>query len=486
MNTYATTAFLALIFNTSVGLLVWIKSSDRRLGKYFGLVSLNVSFWILGCLGQSYFKEKYSYMSDVILYTGATLAPTLYLHFLLTFTDSVEKLKKTLRTCYTVSFIFLSLNWIPFARVFFIPKITHRYEYRTIAEPGPLWFVFIILYSICAGYCILLLWRFLKTSTGYKRNQVKYFLFSFLALCIGGTMYFSLVIGINLPPIDNVFTMTYGLIMTYSILRHKLMDFSIVMRWGLAYGLLVSFILAIIIPLTIFSEWLSRKYFHFSPGFSSLGIACLLVVVIDPIKKRIKYFVDKEVFKSPDFQELLLGFDEMVINANSIYVLSENISKMLKNIWKSEHAGLAVWNFKSSSFDLLPSYTFERQIVTKLNEKIQKEDFLVKTLESERRLFKDGVVVEDEITTYGNRASLGERTTLWKIRRTMRWLGASVCVPLSFNGQLIGFIILGKKKNNSVYNDEDRKFLTHISERISLTVRNLLVSETNTSSLQAS
>jgi GAF domain-containing protein len=60
----------------------------------------------------------------------------------------------------------------------------------------------------------------------------------------------------------------------------------------------------------------------------------------------------------------------------------------------------------------------------------------------------------------------------------MRWLGAAVCVPLMATDQLIGVIILGPKKNKFVYNNEDKKFLSHVAGMVSVTIKNHIVGET--------
>ena len=117
---------------------------------------------------------------------------------------------------------------------------------------------------------------------------------------------------------------------------------------------------------------------------------------------------------------------------------------------------------------------FADQVIIRLNEKIERTDFLVRTLESERRLFRHGIIADEEINFLGNRAFAGERTTFWKIRRTMRWLGATICVPLMGQNELTGFIVLGNKKNQTLYNNEDKRFLSHVAEIISTAIKNSL------------
>lgn len=82
----------------------------------------------------------------------------------------------------------------------------------------------------------------------------------------------------------------------------------------------------------------------------------------------------------------------------------------------------------------------------------------------------------------GNRAFAGERTTFWKIRRTMRWVGAAACIPLMYQTDIIGFLILGQKKNLGVYTEEDKKFLSHVAEIVSEATRPYVISGTPFSS----
>jgi len=235
MNFYAFSALVALAFTTSVALIVWTKADNKPLGMRFGLVGFSVCLWVLGCFGESFFNYKYAYAFDRILYTGATLAPCLYLHFLLTFTNMINQRKKALLISYLGSFFFLIFNWVPLLRPWFIKEVIMGYDYRSIAVPAKLWYIFMFLYTLCVTYCVFILWKYMKQSAASKRNQVKYFLLAYIILIIGGTLYFTLVFRINVPPIDNFFTIAYGLIMSYAILRYRLWDLRLLFREATRY-----------------------------------------------------------------------------------------------------------------------------------------------------------------------------------------------------------------------------------------------------------
>jgi len=258
------------------------------------------------------------------------------------------------------------------------------------------------------------------------------------------------------------------------------MDFNLIMRWGLAYSILMVSIVLIVGPIILLTERFSSRYLHWSPGIVTLIIIGALVMISDPLRKRITRFVDLIIFKSPDFQAILKGIEDILHKPDNLINLSRPLVEKLKEIYGADHAGVLIWNFKTSIYQLLPPEAFINQIINRIHEEINRTDFLVRTLETERRLFWQGVVIEDEITALGTRAFPGERTTFWKIRRTMRWLGAAACVPLMSQDQLVGFIVLGHKKNEVPYNNEDKKFLSHVAEIVTTAIKDL-VYETSTS-----
>lgn len=336
--------------------------------------------------------------------------------------------------------------------------------------PGPLFYLFIFYFIVICGWTF---WRMIKEypkTRGLKRNQLKYFFGGFGIAYVGGAIHFlTSFLKIEIFPHD-VLVATCTIILGYAILRYRLMDFNLIMRWGLAYFILMIAISLIAIPIIAGSEILASKYLNIQKGVLTLVSAGTLIFLLPPLRQKITYFVDQIIFRSPDFQSILNGIEETIKCSNDIEILSTNLIKKLKSIWGVNHAGLILWNFNIASYALFPTKEFENQIITRLQESIKKTDFLVRTLESERRLFWGGVVVEDEINSLINRAFPGEKTTLEKIRRTMRWLGAVICVPLMINNALAGFLVLGRKQNDNLYNMEDKKFLSHLVELISPTI----------------
>jgi hypothetical protein len=317
----------------------------------------------------------------------------------------------------------------------------------------------------------------MREAEHHKMQQIKFVMMACAIGYLGGASNWLMWYGIHVPPYPSISISLYVTLIAYAIFRHRLMDFNLVLRWGIAYAILMACFILVVAPLIIFYEKLSQSYLHSNPGISTLLTICLLVLIFDPLKKKITKFVDQIVFQSPDFQLILNNIEIAIEESKNIQDLSLALSEKLKKIWLVDHSGLALWSFDHGSYQFLPDKEFASQIIKKMDLSIGKTDFLVKTLETERRLFSDGVILEDEINLIGEKSFPGEKMTFWKMRRTMRWLGASACIPLMQKKDLLGFIIMGKKKNSGAYNAEDKKFLTHVAEKIAAATNNLIIND---------
>ncbi|MCG3206396.1 MAG: hypothetical protein KCHDKBKB_03132 [Elusimicrobia bacterium] len=321
-------------------------------------------------------------------------------------------------------------------------------------------FVFWFGYSTASFF---VLFGFLKKSKSpTEKNKIKFVILAFLFAYIGSVDYLA-TFGIEFYPFGFLPIFALVSIIFYAIVKHRLMDFNLLVRWGLAYGsYLVPFGLTFFIAI-LASEKLIGDWFQDSRGIPTVILACCTFLVFEPLRNSISKWVDKMIFHSPDFAFLLEGLESDLKENEPLHQIAYRISNNLKKLLNISHSGILLWDFNTSRYQYYPEKNFENQIISKIGIPITANDFLVRTLETERRLFKYGIVIEEELTSLGNISGKGERTTFWKIRRTMRWLGAAACVPLIANQALIGFIVLGQKVNNNLFNNEDKKLLSHLA-----------------------
>jgi len=165
-------------------------------------------------------------------------------------------------------------------------------------NPPLIYIIFFLLWITSVAYTYQLAYKKIKTSSGEKRNKVKYFFISSTIGYIGGVTNFFPILGINLYPYGNFLVAVFPIVMTFVILKYHLMDINIVIRRSLIYSLLVTAITLIFLISVLISERLFHQFIHYQNIATSIITASLIALIFTPLKNRIQNLVDCAFFKA--------------------------------------------------------------------------------------------------------------------------------------------------------------------------------------------
>ena len=463
----------AVTFVSSLLLAAFMLFWARRkpLLRIFGVYISSITAWAFcwhrmvstGDYSESLFWAR-------LLHCPASMIPATFLHFV-QYLLNLEKDKKQVILRWIVYglgtvFVFLSFSED------FVQKVSQKLGFTYYIDPGPVYVTFLIFFAISIIGIHALLFFAYRTSTGLKKTQISYVLGSYAIGYAGGSTAFLPVYDLPMSPYF-LYAVLIGHSMTaYAILQYRLLDVELLIRRGIAYGFFIISLASVLFSVLFITEKASTVYFGSLPGVPTLLATTALVACYEPLRKLISTFVDRIIFRAPDLQVISKSVGEVLQQGNLLRFLEKFVTK-IKEIWRIQDVGVCV-KLGGSSFVPLPRQTFEKRAIQSMGMKLDQTDFLVRMLENERRLFEDGVVVQDEVTALANRSNPGERATFWKVRRTMRWLGAALCVPIMDGKKLIGFIVLGPKTDRTIYNSEDKKILAHIGQMVSAVLKDLI------------
>lgn len=241
MNPFSFSGLLAGVSSLAFGLLVFLKSENKRIGRIWLLFSLSVSVWGFGgmAIGLLQNPDHALFVWRVSFSCGVIWIPILFHHFVSIFCFSERK--KSNFSSYLAGVVFLIIA----PTSLFFSSVRSEFREFFYAEPGLAFPFFTAWWFGSVVYSHVVLIRAMKGSSETKRNQIKYF---FLATAVGyggGGMDFLPIFGVNLYPWGNFAITLYPLIMSFAILRYRLMDIRIFMRRAgllvLVYGVLVTF-----------------------------------------------------------------------------------------------------------------------------------------------------------------------------------------------------------------------------------------------------
>jgi len=290
MNAFSLSGLLIMTVCIGLGAFVLYKCTDRRLGLIWFLSNIAVAMWGALC----FFNSMTSTPSRVLWlwrFTwgfGVVWIPSLHFHFVCRLCGLERKRP-------------IQLNYV-FAALFFMawrsPLIYHgiRWTFGSFyyGTAGLLYPIFLIWWGALAIYIHLLLYQELRHATPQIKNRLRYYMISSAIGYTGGSFCFLPVFGIDIYPWANYAIFLYLLIMTYAILRHQLLDITVVFRKTLVYSMLTALLTAIYVGVLAFLAHGVEKWGHISNVYSSAIAAAVIALLFHPLSTRMQHWVDRQ------------------------------------------------------------------------------------------------------------------------------------------------------------------------------------------------
>ncbi len=240
MSAFTLSCLLTGSISFAFGLFVTLNHPTARTNRLWGLASLSVAIWSTGLGFVAYATDYQNAIQWLhVHYVGAILIPVFFLHFV---EALVQKDRAYIRyAVYSLGGVFLFLNFTH-RLVDVVPKAPFSYYTAPLAAYP----AYVAFFFATVLYAHALLLKEYYASSGQKREQLKYLFFGSTVGFIGGSTAFFPVFDWPIFPYGIYLVALYVVIIGYSILRYRLMDITVVINKGVAYGLLLA---AIFVPI---------------------------------------------------------------------------------------------------------------------------------------------------------------------------------------------------------------------------------------------
>jgi signal transduction histidine kinase len=455
MNTsFVFSAALLGTLSLLVGIFVYAKNRTSNVNKSWMILNFSASLWGWSLFARELSLDKTTALFFVRLcYVGAIFIPALFFRF----TISLLKVNKNklLFSIYILSLIFIILDFTPL----FIKDVKPILSFRYYGIPGTIFPLFVISFIGITGYSHYILIQHLKRSEGQVRAQVKYLLLATIIGFLGGVSTFLPNFNVEIFPFGFYLISIYVGIISYAIVKHRLMDISIVLKKGTTYALLMLLLFVPSSLLIILFQKLIYGHIHYL--FSGFVFSLLLVVAVlfHRIKPQTEKAVEQLLFKNRyDYRETLGKFSKAMVTILDLQSLSKRIIETITQTMGVEKASLFLWNEEKGGYFLFESKNIKMTASTPL---LSKNDPLPHYLQ------KIGeIIIREELVKGGNIPELNE------VIKKMSLLEAEVSIPLILKGELIGMINLGYKFNKDIFSHEDIELLSTLANQTAIAIEN--------------
>ena len=331
--------------------------------------------------------------------------------------------------------------------------------FKSWAVPGPLYPLFIIMFFSYIAYASYTLFKGLQNSSPAEKNQLRYVAAASIIGFVGGSTTFLPVLNINIYPFGTLFVSLNALIISYSIVKHRLMDIEFVIRKGVVYAYASFLLLIPVFLLIIGAQIYSFKEAHI--GFSAFTFLCIIIAacLFPKVRLQAETTVEQYFFKDKyDYNKTISDLSKAMVSILDINELCRKIISTTTEALKVEKASVFIFNEEKDAFLLCDARGLEGYTIAN---SYRKDDQFFKLLERRRE-----ITIREELERYQHNPDM---QTIYQM---MTRMGAETCIPLIAKQRLIGIINLGIKGNKKMYTHEDLELLTTLANSATIGIEN--------------
>ena len=460
MNIFALSGFINGVSALIFGLIIYLKNPKQLANKTFGLMTFALAIWAFGYGFWLSTQDKESALFWTrILSIGSTFIPIFFLHWIFALLNLQKKKELILIFGYILTLIFLSFVFTPL----YVKDVVPQLSFPWWPEPGIVYNFYLILgYLGIVGYGGYELIKIYRETRGYLREQIKYILLAMIVGFGGGATNFPLWYGIPLPPYGNFLVFLYPFILSYAILKYRLMDIRFVLGRGAVYALS----LITIIGLAFLLMFLGNQFLSAVP-FNITGPLILIISILlfQPIFRFFEKLASQYFYYTfYSYQTVLTDLGRGLTRFLGLDQLSSLIVNTLMGTMKLDRTVILLRGPGDGEYQIQKNIGFRDENGISL----VKDNFLTTWLERTQ----NPLVYEELSLIIRDTTEKEARERLERLQGNMKRIEAALCLPLFIEEKIVGMIVLGNKLSGEPYSTQDIELLTNLANQASIALQN--------------
>ena len=450
MSFQATTSLINLIITIFFAVFIYIKNTKSPINKSYAFFTIFLSIWNLG-----YFLWQISSVKNDaifwcrILTVGSILIPPTYLCFVTNLVGETQKNKKAILASYFMAAFFLLFAFSPLL----IKDATPKLSFKFWPDAGPCYSFYLVYFLCFAIYAVNLLITAYRKGDITVKNRLKYVLIGTAIGYFGGSTNYPLWFNVKIYPFGNIFISLYVILVSYAIVRHQLMDIDVVIKKSLIFASLFTVVFGVFVGTTLLIQQV------IGGGGRLLGLAISSIIIIlsvRPLEDILTKITDKYLFqKKYDYQQILRSFIDNVITVPDSDKIVNGTTELVGNTLRPEKMAMFLLDKKIRKFVLRNNIGYGEHL------ELDKLPNILSYLSTARHILS----IEHENNKGVANAIIDE----------MKLSDIRIAVPLIASNELLGVILLGKKKSDEFYTTEDLNALMDLARTEAIAIKNSMV-----------
>lgn len=450
MHFYWLPPLLAGVLDLFLCALAFMRGPRRKLNQIFTLFALSLTSWNFDIASLYFFTDYESAFrwSEIFRYGMLFIPPTVY-HVALAFTG-----RRTF-----VSFMLLGFGYWTAALLCFANSqemlVDHLmpfvWGYYPVGLPLYKVFSFSLTFYFAATLYQLVRGVFVSDSAR-QRQQLKIVLLGFAVMLPAGLTNLLPVYGVSVYPLGNLGNVFFCGAMTYAIVKHRLLDVELIITKTTAS---VTAVILWSVPLWLLTAAVQQKIYGTSDPrllFFALAVFLLSGLVFPWLLRRTEAWVRRILWgQQYDSLQALTAFQKTITHLFDQEKILEGLHNVLRDALQTESVQIYFQQPPTGHYSspyatgsiFLPSDPFLQALVQQQEPVVREEAILQENDPHARQL-----------------------------AITLTRQQSEVCVPLRTQDRLLGFILLGKKRNRDIYSSEDLQLLSTLGTEVAVALEN--------------
>jgi len=449
-----------------LGILVFLKNPRRRVNKIFALYSFSIawwSFWQIGLVASV--DRTQALLWARIEQIGVFFIPSLFVHFVLSLLE-VRGKRSPLILGYVLSVMFASFSLSRYMMADAVPKFFVRH----FATPGELYIWAVSFFIAYVLYALYLLYKEYVSTTGMRKNQIKYLFWSSLIGYLGGSANFLLVFNRHIPvlnPFGTYGVPLYVLATAYAIMRYRLMDINLaITRTAVFVG-----VYALLLGVPLFGAMTWQAQFEHLLGTRWWVGLWIVGAVLATAAHYVNWYLQREaearlLRAQRRYQQALLSASNGMTRVRELKRLLRLIVHVITKTVGLTHAAIFLYDSKEETFSL---NAFRYHHLASSTDRVRNTDPAVTLLQA---IHQPLVLAELRVQMEEAGSRNGAPDQNAQAYAQMTALNASVLVPSFIQERLIGFLVLGEKRSGQIFTTEDLNVFSTLANQAALAIEN--------------
>lgn len=376
-----------------------------------------------------------------------------YLHFFHAYLK-IEKRKWIIPICYGYAFV---LMWFTQSTLYI--ESVKKHDFGFFPKGGALYPFFAIMSLFVTIYVVLLLYRaIICEKKGMRKNKLKYMLAGFGIMGLLNALNVLPILGFSIYPPGN-FSFIPMVIFGFGLFKHDLLDTGILIRKGLIYSILTSFLTGGYALIIIAADNLLSEYDFAGSIYFSICFFFFIAIIFGPVKTKIQVLVDRIFLKGKyDYQQTIKRISRLITSVLDVEGISKQITHTVSQSMKIDNVNIFLFHPLDNEFKNLSNKTSSSYAVPLV---FEPTSFIAETLrKSLKPIYRSRVINKGNTpNSEGLISELGA-------------LKAEIIIPMIYKGDLNGFLSLGEKHSGDVFTSEDVDLLETLAGQTSLAFEN--------------